>query len=255
MRRLLTGLAALLVAVMVLPAFGADDKDKKDPVPDVKKDADKDNKDPAPDAKKDADKDKKDEPVVEKPIKVGVVSGKITEVKESEKAIKLEITTEVSKPNYGEMQALKSCQIQLAQTRDPGTILSLRQQMIQHELHLNTVEKKTSTVDYTSTDDIKVRLMEPPPAFDDKGNVKKRTAKELRELKGDPKDPDFKLPGYPGAFTDLRQGSQVIVTLVKKKDAAHHAGPKPKDADPDVAQDNLPQASMIEILPEAPGTK
>ena len=244
MRRLLTGITALLLALMVLPAFAADDKDK-------------DKKDPAPDVKKDADKDKKEEPVAEKPIKVGAVSGKLTEVNESAKSIKLEITTQVSKPNYGEIQALQSCQIQLAQAaarRDYNSVANLEQQMLQHKLHLTTVEKKTSTVDYMTTDDLKVRLMEPPPAFDDKGNVKKRTAKELRELKGDPKDPDYHLPGYPGSFTDLHQGSQVIVTLVKKREA-HHTEPKPADADPDAKQENVPQASMIEILPDAPGTK
>ena len=47
----------------------------------------------------------------------------------------------------------------------------------------------------------------------------------------------------------------MIVTLVKKKDAPHHTGPKPKDADPELTQENMPQASMIEILPDPPGTK
>ena len=61
--------------------------------------------------------------------------------------------------------------------------------MIQHELNLNTIEKKTSTVDYATTDDLKVRLMEPPPAFDEKGNIKKRTAKELARTQGRPERP------------------------------------------------------------------
>ena len=116
MRHVLIGITVLLVGVMALPAFAADDKDKKDPVPDVKKDADKDSKDPAPDAKKDADKDKKDEPVAGEAIKLPPVPGKLVEVNESAKSIKLEITTQVSKPNYGEMQALQNCKIQLAQT-------------------------------------------------------------------------------------------------------------------------------------------
>ena len=243
MRRLLTGFAVLLVGVMVLPALAADDKDKKDPAPDVKKDA---------------DKDKKDEPVAEKPIKVGVVSGKLTEVNESAKSIKLDVTIETTKPNVGEIQALQNARIQLAQAyaqRNYSAIPGLQQQIAQHSLNTTTIEKQTKNVDYSCTDDVKIRLMEPAPVFDEKGNVKKLTAKEKRELKGDPKDPDFKLPGYPGAFTDMRQGSLVTVTLVKKKDAPHHVGPKPKDADPDLTQENLPQASMIEIHPEAPGTK
>ena len=241
MHRLLTGIAVLLLALCVVPAFAADDKDKKDPAPDAKKDSD--NKDATP--------------PVEKPIKVGVVTGKLVEVNESAKSIKVEVTTQVQKPNVGELQALQNCEIQLQQAAykcppDYNQIASLQQQILQHKANSVTMEKKTSNVDYTATDDVKVRLAEPPPAFDDKGNVKKRTNKELAELKGDPKDPDSKLPGYPGAFSDLHQGAMVQVTLVKKKDAPH-TGPKPKDADPDVKQDNLPQASMIEIYPEPPG--
>ena len=236
MPRLLAGIAALLLGLCVLPAFAADDP-KKDP--------------PPPDAKKDVDK-KDETPPAEKPIKVGVVAGKLMEVNETAKSIKLEITIEVSKPNLGEIQALESCKIQQAQAaarRDYNAVASLQQQIIQHSLRTTTVEKQTKNMDYTSTDDVKVRMTDPPVAYDDKGNIKKRTAKELAELKGDPKDPDSKLPGYPGAFTDLRTGSYVKVTLVKKKEAPR-TGPKPKDADPDLKDDNLPQASMIEILPD-----
>ena len=255
MARILIALSALLLALAVLPALAADDKDKdkKDPAPDAKKDADK--KDAPPDAKKDADKEKKEEANTEKTIKAGAIAGKVVEVNETAKSIKLEITYEVQKPNVGEMQALRNCEIQLAQTRDYNTILSLRQQMAQHSLHLTTAEKQTKTVDLTGADNLKVRLLEPPPAFDDKGNIKKRTKKELDELKGDPKDPDFKLPGYPGAFTDLHTNAYVKVSLVKKKDAPHHTGPKPKDADPDLLRDNLPEVSMIEIYPDPPGAK
>jgi hypothetical protein len=231
MPRLLAGITALLLGLCAAPAFAADDP-KKDP--------------PPPDAKKD------DAPPAEKPIKVGVVSGKLVEVNETAKSVKLEVMIEVQKPNLGEMQAAQYCQIQLAQAaarRDYNAVASLQQQILQHKLNSITIEKKTQNMDYTSMDDVKVRLTDPPVAYDDKGNIKKRTAKELTELKGDPKDPDSKLPGYPGAFTDLRTGSYVKVTLVKKKEAPH-TGPKPKDADPVVKDDNLPEASLIEILPD-----
>ena len=235
MRRLLTGIAALALALCVVPAFAADDKDKKDPAPDAKKDADKDTTPPA-----------------EKPIKLGVVAGKLVEVNESAKSLKVEVTTEVQKPNLGEIQAMQNCEVQLAQAaarRDYNGMASLQQQILQHKLNSVKIEKQTKNMDYTTTEDVKVRLTDPPVAYDDKGNLKKYTHKELEALKGDPKDPDYKLPGYPGAFSDLRQGSMVRVTLVKKREAPH-TGPKAKDADPDVKQDNLPEASMIEILPD-----
>ncbi len=228
MRHYLAGIAVLVLGLAVLPAF-ADDKDKKDPAPDAKKDA------PAN---------------TEKTIKAGTVSGKVVEVNETGKSIKVEVTIEYSKPNYGEMQALESCEIQLRQAiaqRNYGNVASLQQQIAQHSLHTSSVERKTHQVDVAGTDDVKVRVAEPPPAYDDKGNIKKRTEKELKELKGDPKDPDYKLPGYPAQFSDIKQGSYVKVSLVKKKET-HPSGPKPKDADPDPLGDNMPQASLIEIL-------
>jgi hypothetical protein len=61
-------------------------------------------------------------------------------------------------------------------------------------------------------DDVKIRTKNPPVAYDDKGNKKKYTAKELKELKG-----DSKLPGYTAEFNDLKQNQVVEVSLVRKK--------------------------------------
>ena len=61
-------------------------------------------------------------------------------------------------------------------------------------------------------DDVKVRTKNPPVQYDDKGNKKKFTSKELKELKGDPK-----LPGYSAEFNDLKQNQVVEVSLVRKK--------------------------------------
>src|SRR5262245_20282491 len=61
-------------------------------------------------------------------------------------------------------------------------------------------------------DDVKIRTEHPPVAYDDKGNKKKYTAKELKELKG-----DSKLPGYSAEFNDLKQNQVVKVSLVRKK--------------------------------------
>ena len=228
MRHLLIAAAALVLGLAVLPAF-ADDKDKKDPAPDAKK----------------------DEPAnTEKTVKAGTVTGKVVEVNETAKSLKVEVTLEYSKPNVGEIQAMEQARINYANAvahRDYNGALSAQRDMAYHAARTSSIERKTQQVDITSTDDVKVRLTDPPPLYDDKGNLKKRTEKELKELKGDPKDPDYKLPGYPAQWSDVRQGSYVKVTLVKKKET-HPSGPKPKDADPDPLGDNLPQASLIEIL-------
>ncbi|HEV2950401.1 MAG TPA: hypothetical protein VGX70_23680, partial [Gemmataceae bacterium] len=52
----------------------------------------------------------------------------------------------------------------------------------------------------------------PPVAYDDKGNKKKYTAKELKELRG-----DSKLEGYTAGFEDLKTNQYVKVSLVRKK--------------------------------------
>ena len=90
MRRLLTGIAALALGLAILPAL-ADDK-----------------KDPAPDAKKD------DATNSEKTIKAGAVVGKVVEVNETAKSLKVEVTIQYTKPNIGEIQALEQAQINYA---------------------------------------------------------------------------------------------------------------------------------------------
>jgi hypothetical protein len=83
-----------------------------------------------------------------------------------------------------------------------------------------------------SVDDVKIRTKNPPVAYDDKGNKKKYTAKELKELRGD----DPKLPGYTAEFNDLKQNQIVEVSLVRKK------------SDRDAKQ---PLASVILIVAQA----
>jgi len=64
-----------------------------------------------------------------------------------------------------------------------------------------------------TVDDVKVRTKNPPVQYDDKGNKKKYTQKELQELRGS----DKKLPGYTAGFEDLKTNQYVQVTLVRKK--------------------------------------
>jgi hypothetical protein len=78
--------------------------------------------------------------------------------------------------------------------------------------HLQLVGARQD-VKVMTTDDVKVRTKNPPVAYDDKGNKKKYTAKELKELKGN----DPKLPGYTAEFNDLKQNQVVEVSLVRKK--------------------------------------
>ncbi|MCS6851120.1 MAG: hypothetical protein NZ700_08140 [Gemmataceae bacterium] len=68
------------------------------------------------------------------------------------------------------------------------------------------------SVELQATDDAKIRLATPPPAFDDKGNIKVYTKAELDKLKG----PDKRLPGYPGDFDNVRPGAVVSVYVYRR---------------------------------------
>ena len=96
--------------------------------------------------------------------------------------------------------------------------------------------------DLESTTDAKVRRQNPPVQYDEKGNVKKYTAEELKELKG----PDTKLPGYTADWTDLKDGQIVKITLsLPKKDKDN------KDKDKDKT-DTRVRASQVLIVKEPP---
>ena len=66
-------------------------------------------------------------------------------------------------------------------------------------------------------DDVAIRLQQPPPAFDDKGQPRKYTTAELKELKG----PDANVPGYPADFTDLKPGRTVTLHLVQRNEVSN----------------------------------
>jgi hypothetical protein len=73
------------------------------------------------------------------------------------------------------------------------------------------------------TEDVKIRMPEPPEAFDEKGNFKKYTPKELDELKG----PDKTLPGYTASWENLRPGQIVELRLVKRAGSSASLYPTP----------------------------
>jgi len=208
MRRLVTGIAVGLLGLVVLPAFAVD-KDAKDPaVPDVKKadDAKKGDDAKKDDAKKDDKKEapKKEEASSEKLIVVQTLIGKLIEVNETKKSVRIQTNIPIKK----------------------GENLK---------------------VEVVGTDGLQIRQADPPVAYDEKGRPRKHTHKELKDLKG-----DSKLPGYPGAFTDLHTDQYVVVTIVKKKETpVHHVSKKEAEAN---AQE-LPETNLIEIVSEPPAKK
>jgi hypothetical protein len=119
-----------------------------------------------------------------------------------------------------------------------GKVVGVNEAKKTLRVQLQVAKNKNEDVEWQATDDVNVRMPNPPAQFDDKGRVKMYTAKELRELKG-----NDRLPGYPAEFSDLKSGQSVQVTLVRKK-----GGPRqPKDAAADPTGEYAPHMSLIVI--------
>lgn len=215
----------------------------------------------------DAQKMDKDKDVTtEKMIKAGVLVGKVTAVYEDKRTIRLQVAVAQTKLNPSSLQQLQQAQLDLVSARargDRNGMMSAQRAMVQAQSNLYSVEKRYQDVELQALDDAVVRTARPRGEFDEKGKLKKLTAKQLKELKG----PDPKLPGYKAEFGDVAAEQILQVTLVKKKLSGAAAKPKPalkkpkgkkKDKDDDdeapidVLADNLPQVSQIVILVDPP---
>lgn len=188
----------------------------------------------------------------EKMVRAGRVAGKILAVMESKKTIKIQVTMILPEITAGALNSYVQAQQAVAKANSYQELVSAQRQLAQAEANLVTYHRVTKDYELQATDEVKIRIPKPAEQFDDKGDVKKLTKKQLRELKGDPK-----LPGYPGEFTHLREGQIVSVTLVRKKGVparptrpVRPRGKKDKLEDVDLLSENLPQASMIVVIAE-----
>jgi hypothetical protein len=143
-------------------------------------------------------------------------------------------------------QNLLQQQALIMRTRNPFVrqqlLAQLASQARQQPQNLFTVREIQKDFELTPGPDMKVRVLQLPLDFDEKGKPKKYTAKELKELKGDPK-----LPGYTAEPDSLRANQTVLVYLVGKKKPAPKKG---EELDKDALEDNKPIIRMIVILAE-----
>jgi hypothetical protein len=221
---------------VVLPAFAEDEK------PVEKKDVDK----------KDVDKKAPEE------VSAGSITGKVVQVDETKKTLKISVPNKEINQNEANAIANDTLQIQqvAATERNPvnraNRIAQLQQSIAKHQANLYKITYKD--MDFTVVEEVKVRMANPPPKFDEKGKPIKYTPEELKELKGT----DTKAPGYKAEFSDLRQKQVVQLVLMRKKGTPMIKKPDPgkKDVDPasvtDVLAEFAPHATTIIILAEAP---
>lgn len=98
------------------------------------------------------------------------------------------------------------------------------------------------------TEDAKIRTMVVPTIYDDRGNLKRPSAKELSEMKGKEKN----LPGYQSEFANLKRDQILTVHQVttKEKLLADRQKPRPKPGEKQTPEEYM--TSYLEITNEAP---
>ncbi|MBY0232052.1 MAG: hypothetical protein K2W96_22440, partial [Gemmataceae bacterium] len=108
----------------------------------------------------------------------------------------------------------------------------------------------TTKVEFQASEKVKVRSLVLPETYDEKGEIKKYSAKELADLRGK----DKSLPGYESSLEKLEVGQKVKVVLAA---AAKKTGPGSEDKDEpadDKKAEKSKQARLIVILAEASST-
>jgi hypothetical protein len=177
----------------------------------------------------------------------GDVTGKLVQWEPNGQYFTLEVEIYYRVPNVGEANALARNQAELARVqatvRDPRErqrrTFEIQRQIVYHQARLFSVKRETTRLEFQAGDGLKVRLNNPPIAVDEKGNPKKYTARELKELKGS----DPSLPGYMGELADIHPNVYVKAFLAKTK---------PGKKKPDELEEQRLPCVMLLILGEPP---
>jgi hypothetical protein len=150
---------------------------------------------------------------------------------EDDQHLTVKVTLRFLEPNPSavqQQQNLMRRQVEIMQNRNPverqRQLAQLAVEVAQNQRNLYTSKEVQQDVRCQAVENIKVRTLQPPLAFDDRGNPRKYSAKELKELKG-----SGNLPGYASSYSNLRTGQTVTVHLAGKKEA----GTPKKGKDPD----------------------
>jgi len=216
-----------------------------------------------------ADKDL-DDKNSQKMIKAGVLVGRVNNIYEASRKIQLKVAVPVTTLNAGAVSGMQQAQVAMAMARARRDVVGMRQAQLQLMLNqagLYKIDVKTVDVEVEALDDVVVRTARPKADFDDKGRPKKLNKAQLKELRGDPKEPGYGL-GYKAEFGDVAVDQIIRVQLVRKKPEKGEVKPKAKpkakpkgkkgkakDDDEmgaaDLLGDNTPQVSMIVIIGEA----
>ena len=167
-------------------------------------------------------------------IKAGVIAGELVHIEPGKHTIRVKVTYQYAVINAGALQAYLKAEQDLANATNQQQVYQAQRSMLQQQANLYTLKSASKEFPVEAAEKCEVRLPAPKQAFDDMGNVKKLTRKELAALRG--KDRMF-----DGEFSDLTTGQIVQITLVKQR--------LPRTAKKkDDLEENKPQASKIAVL-------
>ena len=198
---------ALLAIILATPAARADDK-KTDSDPPTK-----------------TDKDKKQ--AADKLVAAGSMTGKVTDWDKDERVITLDVKLQIPDGiDEGAAEAIGNKQAELIRlqatpidARNANSVrdrlkqvANIQKDIAQNQAKLYKFKEVNQKFVVNIAENATVRTLELPPVFDEKGNVIRRTAQEMKELRG-----DTRLPGYKGELGDLKADQMVRIVIVHNK--------------------------------------
>jgi hypothetical protein len=192
-------------------------------------------------------------------VPLGTLAGVVRNAADSAGGLNLRVTVRYLEPNVPaqqkylrQQQQLLVRQRQILTNPNPAQaqqqmqdLLRDAERLMQSQKDLFHVKSVDKDVELDLAEGVKVRARQPVQQFDDKGNIKRYTPQELKELRG-----DGSLPGYAAELSDLQPGQTVLVKVVRLKPA------KPADTPPaDKPAAAGSQASAAEAKPGPSGDK
>ena len=174
-------------------------------------------------------------------VKAGEIRGEIVHVEPQKQALRLKVSVQWVELNQGAAQALLQAQRDLANARDFNGRNDALRRIAQQQANLYQAKSSTQELTVEAAEDLVVRMTNPKVEFDDMGNLKKLTAKELAEKRG-------KDRLYDGEWSDLVSGMKVQVTLVRERKPLK---PKGKD-DIDLDANKLRTNRIVAANPPVP---
>jgi hypothetical protein len=203
-----------------------------------------------------AEKKKKDSDKVQTKDKIkssGQFLGRLTVVENSSRHFTVQVEYVEQDPNkvLANAQHDRKRRFEISLVTDPR---ERQKQLLAHLVDMqqrlnDSYRRATKDIELEGDEDMKVRTMILPPNYDEKGKIKKRTRKELAELKG----PNKSLPGYSAEWDNLNKDQIVRVYLAKQKKGTPKPRVKSKTKDAEEDKElftERPKAVMVVIMAE-----